>query len=209
MISKEDLDIARKQLSDQVEGMPEGPQKEAARTQLAKLSDEAVSAMVEQQRGEGGAQGQKSIFRMIVEGTVPSKKVDEDSDVVAVVSIRPVSKGHVIVIPKQLAKEEKDLPSSAMKMAKKISKKMVSKLKASRTEIQASRAFDEIILNVIPVYDGPVNVNSVAYEASEEELERVHKSLMVVKAPPKKKVIKISSKKGTEGPVLKLKRRVP
>jgi len=223
MISQGDLVTARKQLSDQVEAMPDGPQKEAARQQLASLSDEAVSTMVEQQLaqqgqraampsgGEGSAETepQRSIFRMIVDGRVPSKKIDENNDAVAVVSIRPVSKGHVILIPKKIAKDEKDLPSSAGVLAKKIAKKMVSKLKASRAEIQTSRAFDETIVNVIPVYDKPVDVNSVPYEAKEEELEEVYKKLRVVKRPPKKKVIKISSKKGKEGPVLKLKRRVP
>ena len=214
MISPEDLAEAKKQLSEQVESMPEGQQKDAARRQLAGLSDEAISAMVEQQRGQaqgGAAQGgqgagpQRSIFRMIVDGTVPSKKVDENKDSIAVVSIRPVSKGHVIVIPKMLARDAKELPSSIMVLAKKIANKMVSKLKANRTEIQTSRAFDEVIVNVIPVYDKSVDVNSPAYEAEESELEEVYKLLRVVPVQ-KKKVIRIKKK---EEPVLKLRRRVP
>jgi len=74
-------------------------------------------------------------------------------------------------------------------------------------EIQTSRAFDEVIVNVIPVYDKRVDVNSVAYEASEEELNEVHKSLRVVKTP-KKEVIKVKKKTEKEE-VIKLKRRVP
>ncbi|MBS3076990.1 HIT domain-containing protein [Candidatus Pacearchaeota archaeon] len=213
MLSKEDINLAKKQLNEQVEKMSDGAQKEAARQQLSGMSDETISSMVEQQRqptgqaGSGGAREQRSVFRMIVSGDVPSKKVDENKEAIAVVSIRPVSKGHVIIIPRTLARDSKEIPSGAMSLAKKIASKMVSKLKASATEIQTSRAFDEVIVNVIPVYDKRVDVNSVAYEASEEELNEVHKSLRVVKTP-KKEVIKVKKKTEKEE-VIKLKRRVP
>ena len=205
MLSKEDLALARKQLSEQVERMPDGPQKEAARDQLAGMSDETISAMVEQQRGpEGAAKEQRSVFRMIVDGSIPSKKIDENKDAIAVVSIRPVSKGHVIVIPKTLARDSKEVPTGALMLAKKVAVKMVSKLKAKATEIQTSRAFDEVIVNVIPVYDKRVDVNSQSYEASEEELNEVYDLLRVVRKP-KKTVIRIKK----EEEVIQLKRRIP
>lgn len=210
MLSPEDLALARKQLSEQVEAMQEGPQKDAARGQLANLSDEAISAMVEQQQQSastgGAAKEQRSVFRMIVDGTIPSKKVDENKEAVAVVSIRPVSKGHVIVIPKTLARDSKELPAKALSLAKKVATRMASKLKTKATEIQTSRAFDEVILNVIPVYEKRVDVNSPAYEANEEELNEVYDLLKVVK---KKKVKVIRREKKTETSVIKMKRRVP
>lgn len=208
MISKEDLALARKQLGEQVEQMADGPQKESARNQLAGMSDEAISAMVEQQKGgDGGAvREQRSIFRMIVDGSVPSKKIDENKEAIAVVSIRPVSKGHVIVLPKTLARDAKELPAGALSLAKKTAARIASKLKTKSTEIQTTRAFDEVILNVIPVYEKKVDVNSPAYEAEEKELAEVYGLLKVVKKV-KKEVIKI--KKKAEPEVLKLKRRVP
>jgi hypothetical protein len=208
MLSKEDIDLARKQLSEQIEKMPDGQQKESARMQLVGMSDEAISAMVEQQRqSAGGAREQRSVFRMIVDGSIPSKKVDENKDAIAVVSIRPVSKGHVIIIPKTLARDAKELPSGALILAKSVAAKMVSRLKAIATEIQTSRAFDEVIVNVIPVYDKRVDVNSPAYEASEDELNEVYDMLNVVKKP-KREVIRRVTKKSEEE-VVRLKRRVP
>jgi diadenosine tetraphosphate (Ap4A) HIT family hydrolase len=210
MLSQEDIQLARKQLSEQVERMPNSEQKEAARKQLEGLSDEAISAMVEQQKGgqdSGKVQEQRSVFRMIVDGNIPSKKVDENKEAIAVVSIRPVSKGHVIIIPKILARDSKELPSKALSLAKKIAVRMVSKLKAKATEIQTSRAFDEVIINVIPVYDKRADINSPAYEASEEELKQVYGLMRAVKKPKKEVIKKV--KKKSEEEVVKLKRRVP
>jgi len=208
MLSKEDIDLARKQLSEQIEKMPDGQQKESARMQLVGMSDEAISAMVEQQRqSAGGAREQRSVFRMIVDGSIPSKKVDENKDAIAVVSIRPVSKGHVIIIPKTLARDAKELPSGALILAKSVAAKMVSRLKAIATEIQTSRAFDEVIVNVIPVYDKRVDVNSPAYEASEDELNEVYDMLNVVKKPKREVIRRVTKKSEEEG--VRLKRRVP
>jgi hypothetical protein len=208
MISSEDIAEARRQLAEQVEKMLDGQQKESARQQLASMTDEAISAMVEQQRGgltDGVPRAQKSVFRMIVDGSIPSKKIVENNKAIAVVSIRPVSKGHVIIIPRDLAKDAKDIPSDAMVLAKEVAKKMMSKLKSKSTEIQTSSAFDETILNVIPVYNERVDVNSKTYEASGEELQEVYGLLRIVKKP-KKEIIRAKKKKEE---VLKLKRRVP
>jgi histidine triad (HIT) family protein len=41
------------------------------------------------------------IFCQIIEGKVPSKKVYEDAQVLAILDINPASKGHVLVMPKE------------------------------------------------------------------------------------------------------------
>ncbi|MDD4353813.1 MAG: HIT domain-containing protein [Candidatus Nanoarchaeia archaeon] len=44
---------------------------------------------------------EKCLFCEILKGSIPSLKVFENEGCIAVLSIKPVSKGHVIVIPKQ------------------------------------------------------------------------------------------------------------
>jgi histidine triad (HIT) family protein len=43
---------------------------------------------------------EKCLFCEIIKGTVPSLKVFENDGCIAVLSIKPVSKGHIIIIPK-------------------------------------------------------------------------------------------------------------
>lgn len=206
MLSQEDLALARKQLSEQIERLPDGQQKEAARKQLASMSDEAISAMVEQQNKSAGERAQKSIFRMIVSGEVSSRKIDENKEAIAVVSIRAVSKGHVIVIPKNAVKEEKNMPLEATSLAQSVAKRIIAKLKATKVDVLVSSAFDEYILNVIPTYDKKVDLSTPMYEVKEEELNEVYDKLKIVKKP-KKEVIRIKKKK--EGEIVRLPRRVP
>lgn len=41
------------------------------------------------------------IFCKIIDGIIPSAKVYEDSDFIAILDINPVSKGHLLVLPKK------------------------------------------------------------------------------------------------------------
>ncbi|GEN82770.1 protein hit [Sporosarcina luteola] len=40
------------------------------------------------------------IFCKIVEGTLPSEKIYEDENVIAIMDVMPVTKGHILLIPK-------------------------------------------------------------------------------------------------------------
>ena len=193
----------KKQLLEQIKHLPSG-QREQAQEQIDNMSEAALESMLKQQTRKD-LQTQKGIFRMLVDGEIPSKKIEENKEVIAVVSKRAISKGHVLIIPKKVIGDAKLLPSAAFALAKKIAKKLSSKFNAKTSEIQTERAFGEVVVNVIPVYDSEVNINSPRYEATEEEMEEVYKKLRVIEKPKKEK-IKIK-KKETE--VLQLRRRVP
>jgi diadenosine tetraphosphate (Ap4A) HIT family hydrolase len=205
-ITDEQAEQVKAQLRERIKDYPP-QQKQAAEMEVNNMSnDDVEKLLVEQQGIQQGGKSQKGIFRQIVDGDVPSRKVDENKEVVAVVSVRPVSKGHVLIIPKKAVSDGKEMPSSAFVLAKKIGKKMGSRLEANTVEIQTAGAFGEVLINVIPIYDKPVNVNSPPYEASEEEMEEVYQKLRVV-AKPKIKRIKQTVKK--QGQVIKLSRRIP
>ncbi len=204
--SEEQLAEVKKQIFEQTKHLSPD-QRAQIEEQINQMSAEQLEEFVRQQMAPRGGGKEKGVFRMIVDGDVPSKKIDENKDAVAVVSIRPVSKGHVIIIPKNPARDAKEIPSSVIGLAKKIAKKMTLKLKASATEIQTSSAFGETIVNVIPVYDKRVNVNSPTYEASEDEILEVFNKLRVVKKP-KREVIR-RTKKAETTEILKLRRRIP
>ena len=54
------------------------------------------------------------IFCRIVRGDLPCTKIYEDKDTLAFLSIQPVNKGHVLVIPKMHFKNMLDLPDAEM-----------------------------------------------------------------------------------------------
>jgi len=200
-LTPEQVQELKKQLRTQVQNLPE-VQKKAAQQQIDEMSDEAIESMLEQQKSK---EPQKPIFRAVIGGDVPSKKIDENKDSIAVLDIRPISKGHTIIILKSAVTSVKAIPTPAFALAKKISKKLQSKLKATSVEIQTESKFGEIILNIIPIYDKPLNLSSPRIEMSEEELFKIQRKLATIKKP---KVIKLD-KKPKNSNIIKLKRRIP
>jgi diadenosine tetraphosphate (Ap4A) HIT family hydrolase len=207
-LTKEQVLELKNQLKEQIKHLPQEQQK-AAEKQIDEMSSEAIESMLQQQQAQQsekpGTQPAQDIYRAIVEGKIPSKKIDENSHALAVLDIKPISKGHVIVIPKKIAKTSKDIPNPAFTLSKTIAKKIQSKLKAQGTEIQTQFAFGEMIINIIPIYDKPLSINSARYEASEEELSEVYQKIF--KKPTIKK-IKISKKPTNKNTII-LKRKIP
>jgi len=199
-LSPEQISQLRSQLKEQIKHLPEDQKKEAEK-QIEEMSDEAIESMLEQQKTS-----QKPIFRAVIAGEITSKKIDENKEAIAVLDIKPISKGHIIIIPKQEVKKSKDLPTQAFTLAKKLAKKIENKLKSKSTEIQTEFKFGEIIINVIPIYDKPLNINSQRADASEKELNELE-SLLKVKQ--KAKVIKLQKTQKKTSPLPQLKRRIP
>ena len=201
-LTPEQVEELKKQLSEQIQHLPED-QKKAAQQQIDEMSPQALETMLHQQQAQDPAQGQ-AIFRSIISEEMPSKKIDENKQAIAVLDVKPISQGHSIVIPKNPVTDAKQLPTSAFTLAKKVARRISSKLKAQGTEIQTEFKFGEIIINIIPIYDKSLSINSPRSDASQEDLEELHKKLKAVKRP---KVVKI--KKLKQSKIIKLKRRVP
>ena len=83
---------------------------------------------------------------------IPSHKIDENKDAVAVLEINPVSKGHTILIPKKPVSSSEEISGLTFSLAKKIAKKLKAKLKAKDVHISSSNLFGESIVNVLPIY---------------------------------------------------------
>ena len=208
-LTPEQIKILKEQLKSQVQHLQE-PQKEEALKQIESLSVGALETMLKQQQGSQAKKGKsnKSIFRMITDKEVPSVLVDENATSIAVLDINPISKGHILIIPRKEVKDAKSLPTQAFTLAKKLSNKIISKLKAATTEIQTENKFGETVINLIPVYENPLNINSPRQKAKNEELEEIASKLRTIKKPKIEK-IKIETKPDSKSQILKLPRKIP
>ena len=95
--------------------------------------------------------GKECIFCLISQGKIQSYKIDENKESVAVLEINPMSRGHVIIVPKKHLSSDK-VPSLAFSLAKKTARKLKSKLKAEKVEISTSDVQGHAIINIIPIY---------------------------------------------------------
>ena len=79
------------------------------------------------------------VFCKIIDGSIPSKKVYEDKDVLAILDISQATKGHTLVIPKKHYENILDIDSkdylAVMDKVRELSKKIVTNLGAEGANI--------------------------------------------------------------------------
>ncbi|GAJ20878.1 unnamed protein product, partial [marine sediment metagenome] len=187
MLPEEQIAQIKQQLIQQIDSTFPEDKKEFAKQQIEAMNSEQLEEFLKQNKliktqttqvpqTQQEPQTQQSIFRNIVSGQISSSKIDENKYAIAVLEINPVSKGHTILIPKQEATSVEKIPQPVFSLAKKVSKKIKSKLKPKEVKISSSNAFGEFIINVFPVYENE-SLNSQRYHADETELQELQRKL--------------------------------
>lgn len=202
MLSEEQIKQIKKQLLQQIENFPED-KKEIAKQQIEEMDSEQLEEFLEQnnlvQKSENK---QQCVFCSIAEGKIPSSKIEENEEAIAILEINPVSRGHVLVIPKN---HNNKISKTITSLAEKISKKIKAKLKPAEVKIAKSELFGHQVLNVIPVYKNE-NLNSPRQKAKPEELEKI-KSQLEEKPKKPKPIKKVKPEKIDEN--IRLPKRIP
>lgn len=192
MISSEQSKEIKNQIIQQIESTFPEDKKVAAISQIELMDSKQLEEFLDKNNliktGQNPS-GEQCIFCLILSGKVNSYKVDENENVLAILEINPVSKGHTIIIPK---KHQDKSSKRTLSFAEKISKKIQSKLKPKKILTSSGNLFGHEIINIIPVYNDE-NANSERYRAKKEELEEMQKILtqtkkVVVKKPKIKKI---------------------
>ena len=128
-------------------------QKKAYEDKLKNMSPEEIQDMIRKQ----------CIFCKIAANESPSYKVYEDDKVIAFLDIKPINKGHVLVVPKShyslLTQVPDDLVAHLFTVAKKISPIVFEMMDASGILIlqsngsSAGQVIPHIHIHIVPTYD--------------------------------------------------------
>lgn len=208
MLPEEQIQGIKSQLIQQIDATFPEDKKSAAKQQVETMNGEQLEEFLKQnnliKEGQQAPTEQQNVFRSIVEEKIPSHKLDENKYAIAVLEINPISKGHIILIPKQGVTSVEKIPQPVFSLAKKISKRIKSKLKPKEVNISSSNAFGEFIINVFPVYENE-SLNSQRYHAEETELQELQKKL---ERKTRKKIIKKKPQQIQEE-VIRLPKRIP
>ena len=200
------VESIKEQLRQQVESMPED-KKAPALKQIEEMSPETIESLVKQQRSQNSEGEKRSIFRMIVEREIEAIDVGENKYALAVLDINPISKGHIMIIPKKAVDKAKLIPTPCFALAKKISQNIISKLRAKSTEIQTETKFGESIIHVIPIYNESLNINSPRQKAQTDELKSLADKIRIIRKIRIPK-IKKQSYQMSNTPAIQMKRRI-
>lgn len=103
-----------------------------------------------------------TVFEMIINGEIPSTKLYEDADVVAILDIAPKAKGHSLVISKKVYETVADCPtetlSKMMEIVKRLDVRMREQLGADGTNVfinnspASGQEVPHLHIHVVPRY---------------------------------------------------------
>ncbi len=215
MLTKEQANQIKQELMKQIANFP-AEQRPHLEQQIRSMNEQELEEFLkqnkeaaEQQQARAGQSGQapqqtstqtapatpQCIFCSILQGKVPSYKIDENKNNIAILEINPLSKGHVLVIPKKHITTTK-IPSNAFSLAKKIAKKIKSKFKPKEIKISSQTIMEHALVEVLPLYGN----EKERKKATEEELFELQKRL-ITKARKKPE-----TKEGKKLPQLRIRR---
>ena len=117
-----------------------------------------------------GREKNQCIFCLIVSGSIDSNKIAENESAIAVLEINPVSRGHVLIIPKAHAiSRDKQSEKNINSLIKKVSANLKKKLKAKKVTTAKSNLFGHETINIIPQFSGEAETRE-RHKATPEEL---------------------------------------
>ena len=118
------------------------------------------------------------VFCDIIEGKIPSKKIYEDDDFLAILDISQTTKGHTLVIPKKHYDNFLEMPKQdfgkLMELVQTLSLQIINKLNANgcntliNTNEVAGQTVKHIHVHIIPRYD---DNDTVSFNFSQNDLD--------------------------------------
>lgn len=116
---------------------------------------------------------ENSIFQLIAKGQLPSYKIAENKDAIAVLEINPMSEGHVIIIPKKKTSVE-DISNSSKELANQIINRIKEKLNPDEIKSEPFSFQNYPAISIIPLYK---DKELKKEKAKESELKKMQKKL--------------------------------
>ena len=128
------------------------------------------------------------VFCKIIQGDIPSCKVYEDEDVLAILDLSQVTYGHTLVMPKKhvsdLIECDQETYLKVMAVVQKLSKQITEKCHANGCNIlsniheAAGQTVMHMHIHIIPRYDENDALEINFHESAKLELSEVQKTIL-------------------------------
>ena len=130
------------------------------------------------------------IFCKIAAGEIPSRKIYEDKDLIAIMDLSPTSKGHSLIIPKEhytnIYDIDEEIAGKVMKTAKKLATKMTVALNCDGFNLlqnigeTAGQTMFHFQMHLIPRYKDADNnmLKFTSVSFSDEEMDAIRDQII-------------------------------
>lgn len=202
MLSREQVENIKKQIFQQIDSTFPEDKKDVAKKEIDSMNPEELEEFMEMNSKKSGTQS-KCIFCSIVFGDVESYKIGENADAIAVLEINPISKGHVLIIPKAHVQSRREISGKVLELVDNISERIKKSLSPKKISLEEKEMFGHFLIDLIPEYE-----NEKRGEKKQAKKEELMELLKIFQEKPKKeKISKPKAKKVKEK--LWLPQRIP
>ena len=145
-LTEEEAKSIKEHLLKQLSNFPEDK-----RTQMQEQVESMSTNQVEDfvQQNQLSHLGGQCIFCSITSGKMPSIRIDNNEENIAILEINPLSKGHSLIVP---LKHSKSISQSTKDLAEKVSKKLKEKFGPKEIKINEIEIMEHALLEVVPIY---------------------------------------------------------
>jgi len=183
-LPEDQIKSIKKQIIQQVDSWDKpDEQKNQAKQQIQSMNPQQLEEFLKKnnlikdsgsEQANSGGQEQQCPFCLITQGKLETYKLGGNEQSLAILEIRPLSKGHTMVIPKQHSSVE-NIPIEAFDLALKVSKLLKQKLKPKDITISTANFTGHSVINIVPSFG---DENGERKEASKEELTKLQNEIL-------------------------------
>lgn len=179
-LSKDQIEIVKKQIISHIDETFPEDKKHQAIDSIKSMDESELEEFLIQNNLikdiEDENENQKCIFCSISKGEIPSVKISENKHAVAVMEINPVSRGHIIIIPKEHVSSKDKFPKELFELVNELSEKIAVNLKPKKILQEPSNIFGHEIMNLVPVYTDE-NLSSKRNPTKKDDLESIRNEI--------------------------------
>lgn len=171
MLTTEQVQKFKEQLLKQADSLPE-EHKKLAKHKILSMSDQELEDFLKQnsEQSEDG-EGPSCIFCAIIDKKSFAYVIADNAHDLAILEINPLSKGHILVLPKTHSDKEPD--KETIKLAEEIAEKIKTELSPKKIDIFPSNLFGHSFIEVVPSYGEKLERK----KANKEELSNLQSKL--------------------------------
>jgi histidine triad (HIT) family protein len=211
--SREQIKEIKKQIINQINSTFPEDKKAESISNIEAMNDSEIIEFLEKNnliRDEQGnpVESGNCIFCSIINEEIPSTKIFENEDAIAVLELNPLSEGHTLVIPKKHADE---ISSKIEEFAKEIKSKLKEVFNPRDIIVEHGNLFGHAVINIIPVFTDEIETERK--KATPEQLKKTKEKII---SKTEKKEIKTKAETHEENKAIekinlktKLPRRIP
>ena len=181
----EQAEEIKKKIIEQVDSLP-NENKDEIKEYVSKLNEEGLEEFLKQNNitvSDAGLNQDKSIFELIVQGQIPSYKIAEDNNSIAILEINPVSEGHVIIIPKEKT-ELNEVIEKTKELTEKVSDKIKKELSPEEIGVKEFEVQGYSAVSILPMYKDKELKKEQAEESKLKELKEKLTEEVIQIVPP-------------------------